>query len=232
MYFVPLFNHGSSGTIRNRSREQAWPATSRTSSRACRPNAAEKSKGAPLSLFVSAASADGIDAHRAVNRAVILGIGRFAELRRVPGFHHRHMRFVIVTSITSNDRETGMNCRCGDHQVRLRKGVTGLPAFLDEKPPLQHDVFRYFENAAFKHGAHLVRQPLIQFGSAIGFCNQFDAEAYLGKRHNADKNLIEWGPPQRQRPLVLAVDVAIPTGRLYRATTPLERNVTHRHRAA
>ena len=36
-----------------------------------------------------------------------------------------------------------------------------------------------------------MRQPLIQFGSTIGFANKLNPESNLGKGHNADVELVQ-----------------------------------------
>ena len=66
-----------------------------------------------------------------------------------------------------------------------------LSAFLDQKPPLEHDVFGDLENPMVEHRAHLVREPIIQFCAAVGFVNKLNAEANLGKSYSADVKLIQ-----------------------------------------
>jgi len=68
--------------------------------------------------------------------------------------------------------------------------MAALPAFLDQESPLEHDVFGYLENPMVEHRAHLVREPVIQLGAAIGFVNKLNAEANLGKCYRADVKLI------------------------------------------
>jgi hypothetical protein len=41
-----------------------------------------------------------------------------------------------------------------------------LPAFLDEKPPLEHDVFGNLENPFTRHGPDVIRQPAIEIGDS------------------------------------------------------------------
>ena len=66
-----------------------------------------------------------------------------------------------------------------------------LSAFLDQKSPLEHDVFGDLENPMVEHRAHLVREPVIQLGAAVGFVNKLNAEANLGKSYRADVKLIQ-----------------------------------------
>ena len=61
-------------------------------------------------------------------------------------------------------------------KVGLRENVPHLPALLDQEPPLEHDVLRYLENPMFKHRSHFVREPLVQFGPAIGLGQEFYAK--------------------------------------------------------
>ena len=41
-------------------------------------------------------------------------------------------------------------------------------ALLDQEPPFEHDIFGNRENALFEHRPHLVRQPIVEFSTAIG----------------------------------------------------------------
>ena len=47
--------------------------------------------------------------------------------------------------------------RRSDHEVRLRKCVSGLTAFLNQWPPFEHDVFADLQDATVKHWAHFLR---------------------------------------------------------------------------
>ena len=79
--------------------------------------------------------------------------------------------------------------RCYD-QIGLRENVSGLPAHLNQEPPLEHDVFGYLEHPMFKHRPHLVREPLVQFGPAIGLGQQFDAKSDFSAGDGTDKKLL------------------------------------------
>lgn len=61
-----------------------------------------------------------------------------------------------------------------------------LPAFLNQKPPLEHYVFGNLENPFAKHGPDLIRQPVIEVRAAIGLTDQLNAEANLGEGYSAD----------------------------------------------
>jgi len=84
-----------------------------------------------------------------------------------------------------------MNGRRRDHQVWLGERVSRFPAFLHQKPPLQHDVFRDLQNAPLEHGPHLAREPAIQLRPTIGFGDTLDAEANFRQGNDADMNLAE-----------------------------------------
>src|ERR1035438_9317590 len=94
----------------------------------------------------------------------------------VPGIENRHSGLVVIASITSNDCEAVVNsCRRND-QVWLRESVSRFPAILNQKPPLEHNVFGDLKNTPVKHGTNLVREPIVQLGPVIGFVNKLDAE--------------------------------------------------------
>jgi hypothetical protein len=46
--------------------------------------------------------------------------------------------------------------------------MAGLSAFLDQKPPLEHDVFGDLENPTIEHRPHFVREPIIQSARRLG----------------------------------------------------------------
>jgi hypothetical protein len=81
-------------------------------------------------------------------------------------------------------------CRSND-QIRLRERMPRLPAFLNQKPPLEHNVFGNLENPFAKHGPDLIRQPVIEVRAAIGLSDQLNAEANLGEGYSADVKLIK-----------------------------------------
>jgi len=95
-----------------------------------------------------------------------------SRLRSLPRIHDGHSRLVILAPIASNDREAVMQGCRGDRQIRLGECVTSFPAFLDQKPLLEQNIFRNRENTTVKHRPHLVRQPLMQFGPADGVGNK------------------------------------------------------------
>ena len=47
--------------------------------------------------------------------------------------------------------------RRSDHEVRLRKCVSGLTAFLNQWPLFEHDVFVDLQDATVKYWAHFLR---------------------------------------------------------------------------
>ena len=61
-------------------------------------------------------------------------------LRSFPGIDDRHTRSFVIATITGNHRKTVVQRRRGDNQVRLRKRVSRLPAFLDQNSPPEHDL--------------------------------------------------------------------------------------------
>jgi hypothetical protein len=107
------------------------------------------------------------------------------------------MRLVIIASITRNNGKAVMNGSRGDNQVWLGESMASLSAFLDQKSPLEHDVFGDLENPMVEHRAHLVREPVIQLGAAVGFVNKLDAEADLSKSYSADVKLIKRAPDDK-----------------------------------
>ena len=56
------------------------------------------------------------------------------------------MRLVVIASITRNNGKAVMNGSRGDNQVWLGESMARLPPFLDQKAPLEHDVFGDLEN--------------------------------------------------------------------------------------
>jgi hypothetical protein len=58
------------------------------------------------------------------------------------------MRFVVIAAITCDDRKPVVNGRRGYEKVRLGERVARFSAFLDQKSPLQDDVFGDLETAA------------------------------------------------------------------------------------
>ena len=81
-------------------------------------------------------------------------------------------------------------CR-SDDEVRLRERVPRLSAFLNQKPPLENNVFGNLENPFAKHGPNLTREPVIEVGAAGGLTDQLYAETNLGQGYRADVKLIE-----------------------------------------
>ena len=71
-------------------------------------------------------------------------------------------------------------CRSND-QIRLRERMPRLPAFLNQKPPLEHNVFGNLENPSAKHGPDLIRQPVIEVRAATRFTDHLNAETKLGE---------------------------------------------------
>src|SRR5262245_1784761 len=74
----------------------------------------------------------------------------------------------------------------GDDEIGLREGVSALASFLNQEPPLEHDVFGDSERALLEHRANLVSEPVHECGAAHGIGNELDTEADLGQRHDAD----------------------------------------------
>lgn len=79
-----------------------------------------------------------------------------------------------------------------DHEVGLRERVAGLPPFLNEKPPSQHDVFSDIENAILEHRAYLLREPFRHLHSPCYVRRGLDANPNLGESDNADIKPGEW----------------------------------------
>jgi hypothetical protein len=71
------------------------------------------------------------------------------------------------------------------------KCMSRLPAFLNQQPPLKHDVFRNLEHTTVEHRTHPLRQPIVQFGPAISVNNNFNAKPNFGKCDHADVKLVE-----------------------------------------
>ena len=72
--------------------------------------------------------------------------------------------------------------------------MASLSAFLDQKPPLNHDVFGDLKNPMVEHRAHLVCEPVIQLGATVWFVNKLDAKTDLSKGYRADVKLIKRAP--------------------------------------
>jgi hypothetical protein len=71
-------------------------------------------------------------------------------------------------------------CR-SDDQVRLRERMPCLPAFLNQKPPLEHNVFGNLENPFAEHGPDFIREPVIEIGAPVGLTDQLNTEPNLGE---------------------------------------------------
>ena len=55
--------------------------------------------------------------------------------------------------------------------------MTRPPAILHQQSPLEHDVFGDGENALLEHRPQSVGEPFVQFSTAAGITDGFDAEA-------------------------------------------------------
>ena len=116
---------------------------------------------------------------------------RRRRLLYLPGIDDRHTGLVVIASITSNDCEAVVNrCRRND-QVWLRESVSRFSAILNQKPPLEHNVFGDLKNTPVKHGTNLVGEPIVQLGAVIGFVNKLDAESNFGKSYRADMKVLK-----------------------------------------
>jgi hypothetical protein len=103
-----------------------------------------------------------------------------------PGIEDVHARSQVFLRIAGNHGEAMMVGRSRDDQVGLGECMSRFAAVLDQEAPLEHDVFRDRQCALFEHWPYLVRQPVIQIGSTRCVWQQFDPEAYFGKRNNTD----------------------------------------------
>jgi hypothetical protein len=103
-----------------------------------------------------------------------------------PGSEDVHARSQVFLRIAGNHGEAMMLGRSRDDQVGLGECTSRFAAVLDQEAPLEHDVFRDRQYALFEHWPYLVRQPVIQIGSTRCVWQQFDPEAYFGKRNNTD----------------------------------------------
>jgi hypothetical protein len=112
-------------------------------------------------------------------------------LHAIPRIDDRHPRFVVVTSVACHESKAVVNGCRRDYQVRLRKRMPHLPAFLNQKPPPEHNVFGNLENPFAKHGPNLICEPLIEIGAPIGLTDQLNAETNFGEGYSADVKLIE-----------------------------------------
>jgi hypothetical protein len=104
-----------------------------------------------------------------------------------PGIEDVHARSHEFLRIAGNHREAMMLGRSRDDQVGLGECMSRFAAVLDQEAPLEHDVFRDRQYVLFEHWPYLVRQPVIQIGSTRCVRQQFDPEAYFGKRNNTDE---------------------------------------------
>ncbi len=69
--------------------------------------------------------------------------------------------------------------------------MSRFSAVLDQEAPLEHDIFRDRQYALLEQWPYLVGQPVIQIGSTLRVRQQFDPEAYFGKRNNTDVELFQ-----------------------------------------
>jgi len=112
-------------------------------------------------------------------------------LRDVPGINDGGARLVVLTPVTTHDGEPMINGGCGYDRIRLRKGVPHFAALLNQQPPLAHDVFGNWEDAATKDRTHLLGWPVIQLCPATGLANPPDSKSNLTEGDCADVKLIE-----------------------------------------
>ena len=90
---------------------------------------------------------------------------------------------------------------CGNDQVGLRKGMSGLATILNEKSPLEHDILGKGKNALIEHRPYLVGQPVIEFGTPDGIADHLDAISNFSESHRADEQRLEWlGRNERHNP--------------------------------
>src|SRR5258708_21534329 len=95
-----------------------------------------------------------------------------AVLGSIPRINHRHVRFIVIASITGDDSKTVLDRCRGDKEIRLREGVADFSAFFNQNPPFQHDVFRHLENPLVKHRPYFMCEPIIQLDATVGFPNK------------------------------------------------------------
>src|SRR5438128_2038159 len=108
-----------------------------------------------------------------------------------PGVEQRYPSARVVGGVARHDCQTVVKTRCGNDQVGLREGMTGLAAFLDEKTPLEHDVFGYRKHSLIEHGPHSDGQPVLELSTANRVADHLDAVADLGERHRADEKILQ-----------------------------------------
>ncbi len=97
----------------------------------------------------------------------------------------------IVCRVARNDCQAVMQAGRGDDEIGLGKGMACFSTILNQQPPFEHDIFADRQNPAFKHGQHLVRQPVIHIDAASDVRYEFDAEANFGERYDTDKEGVE-----------------------------------------
>src|ERR1700722_5063749 len=76
--------------------------------------------------------------------------------------------------------------RRSDDQVRLRECMTDLAPLLDQEPPFQHDILCNRQHPLLEHWAHLVGEPIVEFGAARYVRQNLNAEPNLRQRNDAD----------------------------------------------
>lgn len=69
--------------------------------------------------------------------------------------------------------------------------MSRFPTFLNQKPPLEHDVLRNWEDTAVKHGTHFMREPVVQSVAAMGVANKLYTKSNFGKGYNTDMKLLQ-----------------------------------------
>src|SRR5579883_453886 len=70
--------------------------------------------------------------------------------------------------------------------------MPGLAPLFDQKPPLEHHVFRDLQDALLERRPNFMRQPVVQLRALSRVGDELNAEPDFGKGDRADKEVIEW----------------------------------------
>ena len=72
-------------------------------------------------------------------------------MRGAPGIDYRDVRLVELAVVARDNCHAMMGRSGRNDKIWLGECVTGLSTFLDKNPPLEHDLFRDWQNPLIEH---------------------------------------------------------------------------------